>query len=1412
MSDGWVDVGSSDGWEDVGKNINYVDQIPGQAGGPVPLSGSGRYKPKDTSEAALDGLKGIGETALNVATGLPVGLIAPFVGMASELSGKDGNAAAGKFMQDYTYMPRSDFGQKAAGAIGEVVNQVALPLSGMTPLLSPHSRLPKGKRIGSEEPAPTSKLGALEQQLKTVPDEGWVDVGTQMELPLETSAQSVAEMQGRGTGQMDLFAPKNEPLARTIPEQDMSPLNPVRPMDTTQQAALFDQDSQGRVANPYEASTGDWRIDENGIPIKADLSMELQNLENPLQRNLWGDELPPKMSPEGMGLQGVADMTSQQGRPLTEAIDSMGWAQRRGAINSQLKGAVEPSGALEGAMLEANSPFVPPSQRGALNMDVFDPAFKLIKELEDGIKLVMKGSRQGPVVFAVNPAGKVVGELALSHDQLFAPPKGADNFEAGWVTTDPKKITSSPDSSRLGPTTKSEYPGLATKMYQFAAEQGDIVRSGAQTPEGAAMWDRFEAKGISKGGKIPWSQRGAIDLGNATEPKPGDAITSLNENSPAVRAAAQALQQDKSRAAAARLAGIEGYKSDIDTPEKVVAAITSGQDRDITKFQRVRGETVSPGINSLVINTNNPFLKFVRDKTRSVFLESEELTRQYVTGEDGIKVELEKMSQAEKNEALAALQLGDKNIKYITREQMETAGFNETQIRFVEKVYEMDKAKLELWNKSRAEVGLPPVVERPGHFPGVFKGDYKQLVYGKNEDGSQKVLGVIAVDTKWQLEGAREAILKKHPDATFSTVDRRKLGGNGNKADMFSGMNDMLEVLARNNPEFAKIQDLVGEAVKQRADELFQASQHAKDKKGIVGNEGNKPWKSIDENTNDAIKAYLGYWEEGIISHKNLPVETQIKALMDNPLLDAMPEAKHYANAYIRNMTGRDLGTVGDALNKLLDAPFKIMGVGPSVPREIIHQVNKRMSQQLMGFANYVFSGVQLLQMPQMALPTLIKVTGKDPATVTASLGVGFKHLADSLKYEMGVEVNSSALMKGAFEEAKKRGLTHFSEFQEVSKVTQSKAGRTYDKIVDANRVLAERGTRPTVFFAAVDLLKDSGLSQKDIYDIAYNATQRSMIDYSAREKPMMYNRLGVAGQLAGSLQTFKHGSLSHMTEILGAKPNSPKNIMAALSLATVAMAFAGIKGVPFYQEVDEMTKFISDQFFGGRKSIEELVLSNLPEWSKSGALSVATDVNLQSRLSAANVIPDTPMEAVSPYVAAMGRIGGAAIDVAKFRDPLSMEQLAIQMTPSGPLKGLTESAVSVDSKGIPTDKRGEKGDIRSPWDASVRKYSGATSLTEALHKERQYNQMMREASNKAAQKSIIEKAKRAYVQGNLTKEQVKGFLDKYQQRKGDPDQFINTMVEYAQTTKLTKQQRLQGIPANSLSSLYRYQNYATDE
>lgn len=79
--------------------------------------------------------------------------------------------------------------------------------------------------------------------------------------------------------------------------------------------------------NDPMARMPEMRVDENGMPIRADLSMEAQNLQNPLQRNLWGDELPIRSGDGGL--------------PLTQALDSMARGPDREIAISNLRGYTE---------------------------------------------------------------------------------------------------------------------------------------------------------------------------------------------------------------------------------------------------------------------------------------------------------------------------------------------------------------------------------------------------------------------------------------------------------------------------------------------------------------------------------------------------------------------------------------------------------------------------------------------------------------------------------------------------------------------------------------------------------------------------------------------------------------------------------------------------------------------------------------------------------------------------------------------------------------------------------------------------------------------------------------------------------------------------------------------------------------
>ena len=1356
-------------------------------------------------------------------------------------------------------------------------------LAGVTGL--PMLAIPSGKKKKVAD-IPSDKAKAVEADMAPAKP---VEIPTQLELPLENSAQQVAEMQARSGAQTDLFAPANQEVQGRIPPVSQDRVRaPIPdeaqghlPFDTsldevarTQRAAdpqldLFSNERPSDV--PYNAVEAqqraqsvdqlqrlnrdgtqqhivedfgnndpmermpNMRVDENGMPIRSDLSMELQNLENPLQRNMWGDELGPALD---------------QTRSLTDAIDSMPPGKERDAAIRMLSGTGTPKRV------------VPRKQRGALDATVFEDLYNFGKSVIRGGngKLLplyhgseaefhnIKASREGGalgngVYLAVRPeyassyaegnGGNVhqvyvdirkplvikgpgdpmvnaLVSLGKTKEQATRIVEKAYD-EKGYITNEVKTL-----AQRAGYDGIVQYRGeMPSEVVAFAPHQvksalsPDAKKLGYQVAgkkfepmDYAGDWEP-DGSYDSAYRPVPASQRGGIDLQGVIDGARDllNKLPGIKPNDPeALAAKATADNIAKKARVNAILSSESGYLENVTTPEAVIALAPNA--KDIPRSAAIGGKTVTPGINALAVKHPNPLVKFMRAQTREVFVKTDALVEQYITGRGGIGATIREMSNKEKAEVVQLLQLGDRKQTKITSKLMDKHGYSDVQKEFVRKFYEMDAEKLRVWNEKRAQAGMEPVAAREGHVPGIFRGDYKQLVL--NAEG--KPLGVIAVDFKWQLKAAQEAMSKKFPDAKYTPVKRSSLGGSSGRTGEFGAMQEVLTMLAEKDPSFREVQDLISAAIAENSDKAYGAAQHALRKKGIVGNEGNKPWLDAEQNGADFIKSYLQHWEDQMISHAALPVEKQVRALMENEALDSMPNAKDYVDDYLKGMTGRSVGETGKALNVILDAPAKTFGVGPSGTRAMVHQFNKRMGQYSMGFGNWLFSVTQWLQVAQTGVPEITSAAKQLGVSQAAVIPAMAKAVKDWMAAGTGETKGDFAT---SMKEARERGLLTFSEFTDVNKITQNKYSSMADKVIDFNRAeLGENPTRPLVFFTAVNVLKEAGLTGKQLYDAAYNVTQAGMFDYRMNERPAMYQKMGLAGTLAGGLQTFKHGYMNQMQRMIS---NGGKDPVSAAYAATALLAYAGIGGMPFYQEADSMFKYITGKF-GKEQTISEYALKEVPRWLEKGVISDVTNVNMQSRLSSADVLPNSPIEALSPYFSSIGRMGAAAKDVLSFNDQLAWKNMGVTMTPQGPLKGLAEKSLLTDDEGYVLNREGLRGNTRTQWDKDVRTFSGGRSLDEAMTGENQYNSGQRLKNYRDKQKSIMEQIQRKYVQGTLTTEDMQGFAKKYTEAKGDPKQLVNQLITFAKTTKLDKQQRMQGIPkSGNLSSLYKFQEFQDD-
>src|SRR6478735_11119781 len=140
------------------------------------------------------------------------------------------------------------------------------------------------------------------------------------------------------------------------------------------------------------------------------------------------------------------------------------------------------------------------------------------------------------------------------------------------------------------------------------------------------------------------------------------------------------------------------------------------------------------------------------------------------------------------------------------------------------------------------------------------------------------------------------------------------------------------------------------------------------------------------------------------------------------------------------------------------------MGVGPTAARTAIQHFKKRASQFTMGFLNPLFLATQYLQVPQLAMPELMKITGElgnGPKLLSAST----KAVADGLKLAneelTGKQAHVDQFTRDAYTYAKENGLLSFSEYVNAQDIFQNKASKAFDTVADFTRQKAEQTTRP---------------------------------------------------------------------------------------------------------------------------------------------------------------------------------------------------------------------------------------------------------------------------------------------------------------------------------------------------------------
>lgn len=1156
---------------------------------------------------------------------------------------------------------------------------------------------------------------------------------------------------------------------------------PKPPIDTTHQMEL--PDSAMIQAPQYGVHDGMGRVDENGMPIRADISMEAQNLQNPLQMNLWGDELGPAQGAE---------------RGLTDALDQMPKGiQRNIAMKRMGKNAPDlASPEMNAAKFEADNalapregPFsLPEKQRGAINMDVFDPAFKVIKELANGIKLVMNGTRQGPVVRAVDSNGKIVGETQFSHDTWARPPRETDNLEAGWVTTDPKKTSAAGmDADRLAPTTKSQYPGLATEMYKFAAEQGnDIVRSGAQTPEGKAMWDRFENKGISQGGKIPRSQRGGIDFKAVT-----DTVNSVVEKV-GEKFKPPVTKED----AIGKLPGMKGAGKDlVYVPEAgPLLAEKARTEADGPKlFQNFQSglDNASEKSGSTLMKGTAQWLQYARRmaeyQIRNVVIPLEQT-----------------LSRLKTDDMISLMDVNRRemfNRKQYTPEELASVGLSDKQIKAYAQFREAQAKVLEVQNAGRAAQGKEPITPQAAYLASVFRGDYHVAV--KDAEGNlkwyiqQPTEKAAKAAIKWLQENGKDVDLSnlkvEYKPRPFANVPQ----------DVMGAYQDAMKMFPADDPVAQRVRSIMEEYAQQRGNSFLSQNLHHVDKKeNIRGFEGDQPWLSKKENAYNQAHAQMDYMKNAYRWAHMQEALNQITPLVSDPeLVKSQPNNMETTKAYVMNNMGVSKNMFKGFENYMAKALGRSSSMVPGIVRDF---KGLAYMAQLGASVGYMIATPLQLIPGLAAWHTALGFEAKNfykdlPLTISDGL-IGIYH--DLGKDASGGKWDSTAVMspfgKEAYRWAEANGVFSTNLFDEnaglgshkILAEGKNKLGYTISKPDQVSRWMS--------FLSFARHLDDGKTPREQVFQRASELTEHVATDMHRQARPLVVDQFGAAGEAAYMYKAPQVNMLNTLSIMARkAAAGSPGPFLAYLSAMAI---MGGVLNLPGVQELDSAWNLFKKGLAEAKPhwykhvegvGIKEFMLSHFSDNTVAGqtinwgAASVMTGANMASRFSQGVLDLENPLGGISPLgqeLYEQAAIGKAAIN--PNRDTIAQ---AMHVNSPPLLKGALESFHPSFKSGVSAPDGSWTGyrnpnkvtDTatfvkRSPQEEKY-KQVGLTALTEAQRRTKDYVNNAESSRVKTAQQNMLDNLFGAIKRDDP--EDIQKYAKGYFQLHGDSDKFLSDIM-----------------------------------
>jgi hypothetical protein len=932
----------------------------------------------------------------------------------------------------------SPLGKEWTNKVGEALMQTVpvMPLHGMFPHMKPGEAVNAMKAKFGKEVAVPSTAPSLDTILKQKEE--------QLTKPTNEDL---------GAWEKKQFKLSNEQTVRE---------NELLKKEEQSQLALPMDEQDGVYKAPQYSATEDFHpvIDENGMPIRAGKSIEAQAMENPLQRNLWGDELVKEHPQEGPSMLDALNERVQEARDTREVPFQTENEQQLKALENTTPASPELSKAVE----TANNAFAKAAEEKALKaeQEVYDVQDKVASGKATPVALKQAQHRaQKARLLASSPAKRrgQIGAIFLGKEKPST--ELAKNF-MGVLGKERKTITNNPIYGN-----------------DMLAKLREVGNSGIKSLE--------EAIALSKG-REDAHQNILQKLSNHLSS--GGAYLKTRVQDPFVHYFVDKMLEAKGKAAG-----------------------------EITK--RVHSEYT-------------PLMRKLSDKE---FIEAQKIADWH-----------------------------DKHEQHLTKEAIEAYPVSKGVKDLLSKHAEVKVGDLKGMNAAREALGLKPIEARAGYSSNSIRSGWRQVGYltEKNADGSIKldkngepvrnVVAVVNSPRHGQLAKHR-AFMEKHTPGIEWGPEPIEIGTTKQKGDVGKAMSDTLKLLSKDSPEFRQFLDSLEGIADEQINAYRGMDKRALAKKGVIGTEGRKPWLSEMENAKEFWEEQKNQSEKAIIWEHYAPVMQELSKALSDPELAGNKNALKIASNYVEQSLGFNPYSLGRFIDQQVLNSKVVSNVAPKKMLEWMRTAaNTKMMSGNINFLLNQFMG------PMTTLPGLsqfLKGRGVEHSLIV-SAAKGSMDLASHLSGSGKVSEVGAQALKWA-----KENHTWGTDMMQRSEHVREDVSHYGSKIASGPTVAVEAGTRATAFMSLVHALHEGGLKPKDgLFEQADRFTNMAMGDYSAMERPPIFNVLGSLGGPVFNLMKYKTNEASRLALFTRELYNNKSGRALAMQLASY-QAMAGALGLP---------------------------------------------------------------------------------------------------------------------------------------------------------------------------------------------------------------------------------------------------------